>query len=243
MRFNPAFGVLLAALLPVLGGCSHGPVSGGADLTDHDCLARVMYFESLRSSDEGMLAVGTTVMNRLADPRYPKTVCGVVGQPHQYAPGVLSNPVSPGKSLARAERIADDVLAGARHPQVGSGKFFHTVGWHYPYNDAHYLVVAGGNAFYEKVAPQFRTFVHDLQPAVPNGFAPPPPPFGDPEPLPLRPVPVMVASRTPAEPSFAPRPPRPRTIDDLLAYSAPRPPVERVSDARLSPAQLHPFTD
>lgn len=241
MQLKSALGLALAVVLPALGGCSHTPVGEVVELSDHECMARVMYFESLRSSDEGMLAVGTTVMNRLKDPRYPKTVCGVVGQPHQYAPGVLTNPVTPGKSLARAERVADEVLAGARHQQVGSGKFFHTVGWHYPNNDAHYLVVAGGNAFYERVAPQFRTFVKDLQPDLSTGFAPPPPPFEGPLPpvhRPPAPAPVMTAARTPPVPAKAPRP---HSITDLLALTAT--PAPRVSIARLSPAQLRPFTD
>lgn len=238
MRVKQAFAFTLLAVLPALGGCSHAPV--GADLGDHECLARVMYFESLRSSDEGMLAVGTTVMNRLGTKGYPKTVCGVVGQPHQYAPGVLTNPVTPGKSLARAERVADDVLSGARHPKVGGGLFFHTVGWHYPHDDAHYLVVAGGNAFYEKVAPQYRTFVHDLTPEAPTGFVPSPPPRDPDGDAPERPAPVLAAARAPTD---VPRPARPRSIDDLLAAPAPRATAPRIDVARLAPAQLHPFTD
>ncbi len=236
MRCKLAFRLGFLAIVSVLGGCSHAPI--GADLSDHDCLARVMYFESLRSSDEGMLAVGTTVMNRLDTPGYPKTVCGVVGQPHQYAPGVLTNSVSPGKSYARAERVADDVLGGARHPQVGSGKFFHTVGWHYPYNDAHYLVVAGGNAFYEKVAPQYRTFVPNLPPDQPDGFTPPPPPFDETVASVPRRRPVAVADA-----AAETRQDRPHSIDDILGDGNGRTSPSRVSVARLSPSQLHPFTD
>ena len=71
----------------LLGGCSI--FSGFGNLSSRDCLARAMYFESNRSSEEGMLAVGTVVMNRLADPKYPHSVCGVVGQQNQFAPGVM----------------------------------------------------------------------------------------------------------------------------------------------------------
>ncbi len=81
--------MLLAALLvtPLLSGC--GLSFGG--LSPTDCMTRVMYFESNRSSAEGMLAVGTVVMNRVNDRAFPHSVCGVVGQPNQFAAGVLWN--------------------------------------------------------------------------------------------------------------------------------------------------------
>jgi spore germination cell wall hydrolase CwlJ-like protein len=36
-----------------------------------------MYFESNRSSRDGLMAVGTVVMNRVASPLCPNTICGV----------------------------------------------------------------------------------------------------------------------------------------------------------------------
>jgi hypothetical protein len=109
-----------------------------------------MYFESIRSSDEGMLAVGTVVMNRLESGKYPRTVCGVVGQKNQFAPGVLSKRMQEGASRQRAERIAQAVLNGKRHRGVGKAMFFHTAGRTYRYSNMHYVLVAGGNAFYER---------------------------------------------------------------------------------------------
>ncbi len=120
-------------------------------LSDKECLARVMFFESNRSSDDGMLAVGTVVMNRLKSGKYPHTICGVVGQPGQFAAGALDRSIS-GPGRARAERIAAAVLAGARHPGVGRAMFFHTAGVRFPYHNMHYVLVAGGNAFYEKTS-------------------------------------------------------------------------------------------
>lgn len=137
--------MVLAAVAPVLAGCA------GSQLTDHDCMTRVMYFESNRSSPEGMLAVGTTVMNRLDNPKYPKSVCEVVGQRNQFAPGVLDRPVNP-REAALSARMADKVLSGERHPQLPpNAMFFHTAGLTFPYTNMHYLLVAGGNAFYEKL--------------------------------------------------------------------------------------------
>jgi spore germination cell wall hydrolase CwlJ-like protein len=146
------------ALLPLtmLGGCAHFPFGGmGTQLSDRECMTRAMYFESNRSSEDGMLAVGTTVMNRLAAPGYPKTVCGVVGQRGQYAQGVLTQPMN-SRERQRVERVADAVLGGERHPQVGGAMFFHTAGLTFPYHNMHYVAVAGGNAFYEKV-PTYRS--------------------------------------------------------------------------------------
>ena len=161
-RLWPALALGLLALS--LGGCGHlGGFDQAAQLSDKECMARVMYFESNRSSEEGMRAVGTVVMNRLSNPRYPKTVCGVIGQNKQFADGALTKPVPKrSKSWALAERVAGDVLDGDRHDPVGSALFFHTVGYTYPYRNMHYVTLAGGNAFYEKRTPG--TFVNDISP-------------------------------------------------------------------------------
>ena len=137
--------LLMLALLG-LGACASGPRY--RSLSAHECMQRVMYFESNRSSPEGMVAVGTVVMNRLHSGRYPKTVCGVIGQKNQFAPGVLSRDMGAGKDLASA--MATKVLSGTRHGYVGSAMFFHTAGMTFPYTNMHYLVEAGGNVFYEK---------------------------------------------------------------------------------------------
>ena len=45
-----------------------------------ECLAQNMYWESRNQSFRGLLAVGNVVMNRVADSRFPNTVCEVVHQ-------------------------------------------------------------------------------------------------------------------------------------------------------------------
>ena len=122
-------------------------------------MARVMYFESIRSSDEGMLAVGTVVMNRVESSKYPNSVCAVIGQPNQFAPGALSKPMPAGKSRDRAYHIADQVLSGKRHRGVGKAMFFHTAGRTYSYSNMHYVTVAGGNAFYERTPTPGRAYI------------------------------------------------------------------------------------
>ncbi|MEL6065040.1 cell wall hydrolase [Methylobacterium sp. DCY52] len=116
---------------------------------ERDCLGRAMYFESNRSDEGGLIAVGTVVMNRLENAIFPGGICAVVGQPGQFAAGVLTKPMQE-KDLQKVADAANAVLAGERHPQVGKAMYFHTAGRHYPYPNMHYVAVAGGNAFYEK---------------------------------------------------------------------------------------------
>jgi spore germination cell wall hydrolase CwlJ-like protein len=117
---------------------------------DKECLVRVMYFESNRSSETGMLAVGTVVMNRVASSRFPNSVCAVVTAPRQFAPGVMSRTMSETRPVALASSVADRVMRGERHSGVRTAKFFHQAGLKFPYTNMHYVVNAGGNAFYIK---------------------------------------------------------------------------------------------
>jgi spore germination cell wall hydrolase CwlJ-like protein len=120
-------------------------------MSARDCMARAMYFESNRSSADGMLAVGTVVMNRVASKGYPKTVCGVVGQRNQFADGALTKSMTERGPKALAYQMADRVLMGGRHPSLSSEvKFFHTVGYSFPYDNMNYVLEAGGNNFYIK---------------------------------------------------------------------------------------------
>ena len=139
-----------AVLASSLGGCSFlGMNFAMSQMSEKECMMRAMYFESNRSSADGMLAVGTVVMNRYNDPRYPKTICGVVGQKNQFAQGVLSRPMTDSGAVL-ASQVADRVLSGARHPGVQNAQHFHTAGLRFPYNNMFYVLEAGGNEFYEK---------------------------------------------------------------------------------------------
>jgi len=51
---------------------------------------------------------------------------------------------------ARADEAARSVLRGERHPQIGNAQFFHAATHRFSYDNMHYVVTAGGNAFYEK---------------------------------------------------------------------------------------------
>jgi spore germination cell wall hydrolase CwlJ-like protein len=143
-----ALGVVVAAT--TMSGCSFlGMNFGMAQMSEKECLMRAMYFESNRSSPDGMLAVGTVVMNRVNDARYPKSVCGVVGQKNQFAQGVLSKKMTDSGAVL-ASQVADQVMRGSRHSGVQNAQHFHTAGLRFPYNNMHYVLEAGGNEFYEK---------------------------------------------------------------------------------------------
>jgi spore germination cell wall hydrolase CwlJ-like protein len=116
---------------------------------DKECLARAMFFESNRSSRDGMVAVGTVVMNRLRSGKYGDNICSVVGQPGQFAPGVMTRRMN-SKALPDVMDAAEAVLKGERSTKAKNSMFFHTAGLKFPYKNMHYVLVAGGNAFYEK---------------------------------------------------------------------------------------------
>jgi hypothetical protein len=145
-----ALAVSLAALTS-LAGCTSllGGLFGGSK-NPHECMTRVMYFESNRSSPDGMRAVGTVVMNRVGSHQFPNDVCGVVGQKNQFASGVLHNKMTEPRSVALASQMASRVLRGERHPGVYDAMYFHTAGLTFPYRNMHYVLVAGGNAFYAR---------------------------------------------------------------------------------------------
>ncbi|WP_293809404.1 cell wall hydrolase [uncultured Bosea sp.] len=170
---SKAIPLLIVLAAPALGACSMSPVETAAtsaaapavkepakarkhavtlakaDPREKECLVRAMYFESNRSSESGLLGVGTVVMNRVESARYPETICGVVGAPRQFAAGVLTRPM-PERTRPQIEALAEDILNGRRNEAVGSAKHFHMAGMRFNYPNMHYVTVAGGNAFYLK---------------------------------------------------------------------------------------------
>ena len=65
------------------------------------CLVENIYFESKGESMRGKIAVGVVTLNRLKDPRYPKTLCEVVKQgPIRESWKTRSDP-----NLASSDRI------------------------------------------------------------------------------------------------------------------------------------------
>ncbi|TPM92869.1 cell wall hydrolase [Mesorhizobium sp. B2-1-3A] len=162
---------------------------------DRECLERAMFFESNRSSRDGMIAVGTVVMNRLRSGNHGSTICDVVGEPGQFAPGVMTRPMN-SRAMPDVEEAANAVLKGERKAKLKNTMYFHTAGLRFPYKNMHYTMVAGGNAFYEKRGRNWQPLPDEPTVAIASA--------GSEIVKPAAPV-TMVASAEPARPAKASR--------------------------------------
>jgi hypothetical protein len=97
------------------------------------CLAQAIYYEARNQSIAGKMAVADVVMNRVASPRYPNSVCGVVYQGSQRVTGCQFSFTCDGSMERRIERaamiesqtLATAVLGGFRLPLTGGATNYH----------------------------------------------------------------------------------------------------------------------
>src|SRR5262249_1396798 len=103
---------------------------------DLNCLAQAIYFEARGESYRGQVAVAQVVMNRLAHPLYPKTICAVVLQDgghrgacqFSFACDGIPEVINEKQPWAQAEDIAQKVAAGELYlPEVGNATHYHAV--------------------------------------------------------------------------------------------------------------------
>lgn len=92
-------------------------------------------------------------MNRVQSDTFPDTICGVVSQKNQFAPGVMTKKMD-SRSAPLTKAAAQSVYRGERHPNIAGAKFFHAAWYQASYNNMHYVLTTGGNAFYEKRRPE-----------------------------------------------------------------------------------------
>lgn len=122
-----------------------------------ECLAQAVWYEAASESEAGQRAVAQVVLNRVAHPAWPSSVCGVVYQGSQRSTGCqftftcdgsLSRRPS-GLTWARAQRIAADALAGAVYAPVGLATHYHTL-WVNPYwaGTLDHIGTIGAHRFY-----------------------------------------------------------------------------------------------
>lgn len=71
---------VVAAVLVGPQGTVHAAPFGLVDDSELECLALNIYFESRSEPTKGQVAVAYTTLNRVADKKFPDTVCGVVFQ-------------------------------------------------------------------------------------------------------------------------------------------------------------------
>jgi spore germination cell wall hydrolase CwlJ-like protein len=89
-------------------------------LAEENCLARAIYFEARSESELGQIAVAKVILNRVKDPEYPKTICGVVYQgsgrrnscQFSFACDGLPDDVRSASAWAQAKRLAKKTIAG-----------------------------------------------------------------------------------------------------------------------------------
>jgi Cell Wall Hydrolase len=99
-----------------------------------ECLTQAVYYEAASESPAGQRAVAQVVLNRVRDPRYPPSVCGVVYQGHDRATGcqftftcdgALTRKPDPFLYM-RARMVAVAALSGMVEPLVGLATHYHT---------------------------------------------------------------------------------------------------------------------
>ena len=102
------------------------------------CMADAIYFEARGEPEQGRLAVAQVVLNRVKNPAYPKTICGVVYQNryHRYACQFsfacdgIADVVTDRASWADALQMARNVIGDEKtyfNADVGTSTHYHAV--------------------------------------------------------------------------------------------------------------------
>lgn len=103
------------------------------DQAEVTCLAQAIYFEARGESEEGRRAVGNVVLNRVADPHYPKSVCGVVFQNEHarnkcqfsFACDGLADDPPDTRAWHAAQKLAKTMMTHKRDDDTGHATHYH----------------------------------------------------------------------------------------------------------------------
>lgn len=96
------------------------------------CLAQVLYHEARGESLQGQLAVAEVVLNRVDDPAFPNTVCGVVHQGNgrgcqfSWTCDGRSDRIGQDEVYDQVAKIARVMLDGAPRSLTEGATYFHT---------------------------------------------------------------------------------------------------------------------
>ena len=101
------------------------PLSVG-EKKEQRCLAEAIYFEARGESEEGQVAVAQVVLNRVKNPAYPKSICGVVYQNRHkrnrcqfsFACDGIKDRISSKGAWKTAQRLAKEVLDGKQYSKM-----------------------------------------------------------------------------------------------------------------------------
>jgi N-acetylmuramoyl-L-alanine amidase len=125
--------VVLATVLPLAFAQAAQGMTRLGQSAQH-CLALAMYWEAKGEGADGMRAVASVVLNRVAHPAFPDTVCGVVKQGGESPPcqfswwcdGRSDRPVE-AHAWATATRIAERALRSPPSDRTLGALFFHNI--------------------------------------------------------------------------------------------------------------------
>ena len=131
-KLNAAMPVTLGALRPAR-AFVFTPASAADRARALRCLTQGIYYEAALESTKGQEAVAQVILNRVRDPNYPNTVCGVVFEGAERVTGCQFSFTCDG-SLAqppvawawdRARVVAERALAGHVAAEVGTATHYH----------------------------------------------------------------------------------------------------------------------
>ncbi|HET8611256.1 MAG TPA: cell wall hydrolase [Sphingomonas sp.] len=99
-----------------------------------DCLTAAVYYEARSEPLDGQRAVAQVVLNRVRNPAFPNSVCGVVYQGANRSTGCQFTFTCDGSMYARREpaawerarKVAEDALTGSVYAPVGLATYYHT---------------------------------------------------------------------------------------------------------------------
>lgn len=98
-----------------------------------DCMSVAIAYEAAGQPIAGQQAVGQVIVNRMRDPRFPKTVCGVVFQGSSRSTGCQFTFACDGSfhramsdtTLLMARTVAESVLGGTAPDRVSGATHYH----------------------------------------------------------------------------------------------------------------------
>ncbi|MFC0588168.1 cell wall hydrolase [Novosphingobium aquiterrae] len=122
-----------------------------------ECLTAAIYYEAASEPDQGQRAVAQVILNRVAHPSFPNSVCGVVYQGSERSTGCQFSFTCDG-SLARlpsrffwqrAMGVAQAALSGYVEPSVGLATHYHTIAVHPAWDrDMNQITTIGAHIFF-----------------------------------------------------------------------------------------------
>lgn len=98
---------------------------------EEQCLSQVIFYEAGIASEHDKTLVAEVILNRLDDPVYPKTICGIVYQKNskgcQFSWVCDDRPEETpyGPLWKSSQHIADQVLNKNRPRHLNGARFFH----------------------------------------------------------------------------------------------------------------------